>query len=139
MTLAFDHRQPKVSHIGEVHLEGSFKFNGASAPTTIRANWIDSIAHTATGKWTITMKEQYRGWQGLLSGQATLQINADGDLSFAQLGDFDASNGTLVVRVFTEASGTLAAADVAAGSGNGNWGHVSLKLKESTAVDGSGF
>lgn len=139
MSLAFDHRQPKVSHIGEVHLEGSFQFDGSTDPSVIRANWIESISHDATGVWTITMKEQFRGWQGLLSGQVTLQIDANGDLSFAQLGGFNASNGTLVVRVFTEGSGTLAAADVAAGSGPGNWCHVSLKLKESTAVDGSGF
>jgi hypothetical protein len=44
-----------------------------------------------------------------------------------------------VVRVQTESAGTLALADIAPGSNDGNWCNVELTVKYSKAIDGSGY
>lgn len=123
-------------HKGEIILTGIFWTNAGSAPTTIVGNWISSVAHTATGVWTITMKEKYRGWIGLLGAQVSLSMNALG-LSIIQFGAMDLDAGTIIIRAATESGGTLAAADIAANANN--FISVTLHLKYDKSQDGSGL
>lgn len=123
-------------HKDNVVLAGGFQFNGASAPTTTTGRWISSVAHTSTGVWTVTMGTEYWNWQKKIAMTATLELDASA-LSFVTLGAATASAGTLVVRAYTESASTLALADIAAGSNDGNWCHLALVLKYTTAVDGS--
>jgi hypothetical protein len=126
---------------GLVVLPLRFRFNAALAPTdfTGAAHLIESVAHTAAGIWTVTLKPAFRGWRGLVAAAVSLELDAAAVLAVASLGPMLATPGTIVVRSFTEAAGTLAAADLPAGANNGNWCHVLLVLKFSTAVDGSGI
>lgn len=137
MTVAWIREPVEHFHKGVHLIEGSFRFNGASNPTTVRGSAIDSVAHTSTGVWTITLKEEFRNWKGMWR-TGGLELDASG-LSVWHWGAADESAGTLIVRVQTEATGTLALADVASGSNDGNWFHFVLAVKYSTAVDGSGF
>lgn len=137
MTIPWMTEKPATVHKGVVYLEGSFQFNGSSAPTNVVGAFIDSVAHTSTGVWTITLKEEFRSWQGILSRVGSLEFDSS-SLSVFHWGPAAASAGTLVVRVQTESTDTLALADVAAGSNDGNWFHFLLALKYSTVPDGSG-
>lgn len=123
-------------HKGEIILAGSFRPNAASAPTVYRGNWISSIAHTATGVWTITMKEKFRGWQGIVACAVSLRMNALA-LTILQFGAIDLDAGTIIIRGATESGGTLAAADIA--SNANNWIDVVLHLKYDKSQDGSGL
>lgn len=131
-------RYDQQTHIGVVRLHGRFRFNGASAPTSVIGNWVSSVAHTATGVWTVTLAQRFRKWRGPLSAHVSLELDAAA-LTFLQLGALDEAAGTVIVRAFTESAGTLAAADIAAGSNDGNWCHLTLVLKYSTTGDGSGI
>ena len=137
--LATIRRNDQQTHIGVVRLHGRFRFNGSSAPTSLIGNWLSSVAHTATGIWTVTLHNRFAKWRGVVAAHATLEVDANADLSFVQLGALTASAGTVIVRAFTEGAGTLAAADIAAGSNNGNWCHLTLALKYSSTGDGSGI
>lgn len=128
----------QTPHGNEVELMGRFRFNGASAPTSKIGNWIASIAHTATGVWTVTMKDPYKKVYGAYSRQVSLEMDASA-LNVISMGAYDATLGTFIVRVYTEAAGTLALADVAAGSNAGNWCHMRLSLKASNIPDNSGL
>ena len=136
MSYGIQRNDVKTPHKGEVILAGYFYPNGSSTPATVRGSWIDSVAHTATGVWTITMKEKFRGWIGLLGAQVSLSMNALG-LSIIQFGAMDLSAGTIIIRAATESGGTLAAADIAANANNIIF--VTLNLKYSKAEDASGL
>lgn len=130
---------PYSTHKGEFVAHFRFRFNGASAPTSVIGDGIASVAHTGTGIWTVTLDPEFFPTNGTFANQATLEMDADASLSVIQLGKFDKTAGTLVVRVFTETAGTLAAADIAAGSNNGNWAHITMALKVGSAPDGGGL
>lgn len=136
MSYGIQRNDVKTPHKGEIVLSGYFFPNGSSAPATVKGSWISSVAHTATGVWTITMKEKFRGWVGILGAQLSLQMNALG-LSIIQFGAMDMDNGTIIIRAATESGGTLAAADIAAHANNIIF--VTLHLKYSNAEDGSGL
>lgn len=138
MANAFQKYRMTTSHGGNVMLVGRWRFNGASAPTSIKANWITSVARTSTGVWTLTINTAYRSWVANSVVIASLELDAAG-LSFISTGAYSTSAGTLVVRAYTESAGTLAAADIAAGSNNGNWCHMIVINKEETITDGSGL
>jgi len=119
-------------HKGEIILSGHFYPDTAANPSTVRGSWISSVAHTATGVWTITMKEKFRGWIGVLGAHVSLQLNAYAD-SNIQFGAMDLDNGTIIVRAGTAG----VAADIAANANNIVF--VTLHLKYSGAEDGSGL
>lgn len=128
----------QTAHPNEVHLVGKFRFNGASNPTNVRGNWISSVARTNTGIWTVTMKSAYQKLYGAYSRHVSLELDASA-LSMLTMGDYSTTAGTFIVRGYTEAAGTLALADIAAGSNNGNWCHMMLVLKASNVPDNSGL
>lgn len=111
-----------------VILSGRFEFNGASNIASITAVWIDTIVHTATGVWTVTLKPKFRP-QAVLSNQATLELAAAGD-SQINVRPFNISAGTFVIDVQTGA----APADLA----TTNFCSLALHCKYSVSPDGSG-
>ncbi len=114
-----------------VRLTGRFEFNGASAITAaqITAVWIESIAHTATGVWTVTVKPAFRA-QAMLAMQATLELAAAGD-SQVNLRPYNVALGTFIIDVQT---GAATPADLA----TTNFCSLGLDAKYSGAPDGSG-
>lgn len=136
MSYGIQRNDVKTPHKGEIVLAGIFWTNADSNPATVVGSWISSVAHTATGVWTITMKEKFRGWVGLLGCDVSLSMNALG-LSIVQFGAMDLDAGTVIIRAATESGGTLAAADIAANANN--FISVTLRLKYSNADDGSGL
>lgn len=103
-----------------VLLVGGFATNGASAPSAAQlfGNWISSVTHDSTGVYTVTMKPDFRALQLVAKG-ATLSLATVAD-SAVQLGPYNATLGTLVVRTLTAG----AVADIAANADN----FVSLQL-----------
>jgi hypothetical protein len=82
------------------------------------------------------MSKPYKNVRGLISAQVSLQL-ATAALNIVQLGTIDLSAGTIVVRAFLEdIYGILAAADIAAATGNQI--HVSLTFKYANVPDGAG-
>lgn len=134
MTLSLLTTEDKQLHTGIYRVEGKFRFNTASDPTSIIGRGISSVSHDSTGVWTVTLDSELQNAQGVVHMQATLELDAAAD-SHVQVGAFTEAAGTLVVRVHT--GGSLA--DVAAGSNDGNWCHLSIALKFSEAEDGSGL
>lgn len=122
-------------HKNEVILTGGFYPNGSSTPATVVGAWISSVAHTATGVWTITIAERYRAY-ALVSAIVSLRMNALG-LSIIQFGAIDVSSGSVIVRVATEGAGTLVAADIAANANN--FIDVMLVVKTNNTPDGTGL
>lgn len=122
------------THKGEVRLVGSFRPNGASIPTVIRANWILSIAYAATGIWTITMKPAFRKCNRVLSCIVKARFGALEDES-VQCGELDMDAGTIIVRGQTPSTG----AAVTIASDADNWIDIDLVLKYNKAPDGSLF
>lgn len=135
-TYGFQRQTLESSHKGELRFAGSFRPNGSSTPTIWYGNWISSIAHTATGVWTITMKEKYRGLQGILAAIVSARFNAL-SLTVIQLGAIDLDAGTIIIRAATESGGTLAAADIA--SNANNWIDLDISLQYTKTPDGSGI
>jgi hypothetical protein len=134
MTIAWI-KEPLLHFHKDAHLlSGRFRFNTASNPTSVVGSAIESVAHTATGVWTVTLKPEFRGWRGVLSAHCTLELDASAN-AVAHLGPMVASAGTIVVRSLT--AGTLA--NIAAGSNAGNWCHLSLLFKYGISRDGSGI
>ncbi len=138
MAFDFDRQPLETTHKSITVLNGSFRPNGASACTAaqIRANWISSVAHTATGTYTITFKTEFKNLTGLLHASVGLRMGS-GALSQARGGAIDLTNGTFVVYTFTEASDTTALADIAADADS--WIDVSLHMQYAPIVDGSGI
>lgn len=117
-------------------ITGGFAPNGSSAPISV---WgaVKSVVHTATGKWTVTLNDQFKGWVGLICASHALRLTADDDPSFLQFGAISLANGTVVIRAFKETAYTLGQADIAADAGN--LIYFDLELKGSGAPDGSGI
>ncbi len=128
----------KQLHTGIHRIEGRFQFNTASAPTNLIGRGIASVAHTGTGIWTVTLDSSYQSAVGLVCATSSLELDANSDESVIQQGAYTVATATLVIRVFTGAA-TLAAADLAPGSNNGNWCHLNIVLKLSDSEDGSGL
>lgn len=128
----------ETSSKGAVTLFGKFRPNGASDPATanIYGNWISSVVHTATGRWTVTMNTEFRKAQGELAVFAQDTVPAGTALVATKALQPDLSAGTFIVESLTEAAGTLALADIA--SDAAHWIYLSLTIKVSTAPDGSG-
>lgn len=128
----------ETTHKSIVTLEGSFIPNGSGTPAAsgIIGNWIDSVAHTSTGVWTVTIKEGFRGFQGITSKHLTLQFDTASP-SLVQYGAIDLDAGTIVIRVYTESTGTLALADIAADPDNRI--DILIHAKSSPIPDGSGI
>lgn len=135
-TYGFQRQTLESTHKGEVRLSGSFRPNGSSTPTVWYGNWISSIAHTATGVWTITIKEKYRGLQGALAILVSARFNAFSP-TVIQLGAIDLDAGTIVVMAGTESASDIAAADIA--SNANNWIDLELCLQYTKTPDGSGI
>lgn len=83
-----------------VVIHGSFAPAGAGAPTDQKGRGF-TVAHSATGKFTITFTKQY---QHMLSAVATVQHNTDNTDLTAQFGVYTAASRTLVLK--TKAAGT---------------------------------
>jgi len=94
------------------HIPCGFATNAASDPTTFYGRAIESVAHTSTGVWTVTLKSEYRrdmiGYGGLC-----VQLASSADVT-PHFGAYDKSAGTLVIRNLT--GGSLA--DIAADADN---------------------
>jgi hypothetical protein len=124
------------THQAEKRLTGMFVVKGTSAPTSVYGNWIESIAHTATGVWTITIKSRYRSTFGLLGFNVSL-LEATPLGSRVELKSYDLSAGTVVVCAWAEdAYGVAAASDL-----NTSTDKISVELViQSTSIkDGSGL
>jgi hypothetical protein len=128
----------QTPHGSEVELTGRFRFNGSSDPTSKIGNWISSVAHTSTGVWTVTMKDPYKKLYGAYARNVSLEMDASA-LNVINMGAYDEALGTFIIRVYTESAGTLALADIAAGSNDGNWCHMRLSIKASNRPDNSGL
>jgi hypothetical protein len=128
-------------HKSEVILNGKFNPNGSSNPTSamIFGNWIASVAHSATGKWTITMKTPFKGAAGWHSCQVSLGSSTDQPEVSVRHGAIDLSAGTIVVFASDEddTSGISAAADIAYDAAT--FISVSLSVKYDKVPDGSGL
>jgi hypothetical protein len=138
MTYEFQRQTLETTHKSIVEFSGGFLPNGSSACSAshIRANWILSVAHTATGVYTVTMKSEYRNLQGVLSAVGSLRI-AGTALSWGRIGAIDLSAGTIVCYTFTEASDTTALADITQDAGSSF--DIILQLQYAPIVDGSGI
>lgn len=90
----------EVPNKGAVLLMLRFKFNSSSNPTVFTGaeHLINGVTRDAAGIWTITLKEKFRNWQGVLNAQATAEIDADGTSYFLTLGPMNETNGTIEVR-----------------------------------------
>lgn len=93
----------------QVLMAGSFAPAGTGAPTDVRGVGF-TVARTAVGVFTLTLD---RVFSKLISGTATLQLNASAD-SQAQLGAVSLTAKTVVIRVLTAGSD----ADIAANANN---------------------
>lgn len=81
-------------------IAGSFTTAGSSDPSVTTGKGF-TVAHSATGTYTITLDDKY---PGLLAATATLQSSSSSD-SVVQLGDIDVTSAkTLVVRTLTAGS-----------------------------------
>lgn len=90
-------------------INGHFSPNGTGAVTApIGLGW--TVARTGVGVFTITLEDAYKEFE---SGQAQVQLDPAAD-TFAQLGAYDATARTLVLRTLTGG----AAADIASGANN---------------------
>lgn len=107
-----------------------FATNGASAPTTLFGEEISSVAHTATGVWTVTFKTLAA--VTIKHASCHLQLTTATGV-FAQCGAYSAAGGvnpTLVINAGTTASGSWALTDVAAATGSNVW--IQLVVKNSS-------
>lgn len=139
MSLSTILTQERTTLKGTCRIKGSFQFNTGSAPVNITGRDILSVAHTATGVWTITFRPHVNHARGVISlGAPGLELDASA-LTFLTFGAFSTANNTLIVRAYTEATGTLALADIAPGSNRGNWCHIDLTLKYGTEKQGDGI
>lgn len=125
--------RPKV--FGPEIKDIQFRFfpQGASTTPLTKANGflindrgVTSVTRTGTaGTFTVQLLSRYRK---LLSWSPGVQLSAAADITI-QLGDYDATNGTLIVRLLAAATPT----DVAA-NGNNSVGLL-LRFQDSTATD----
>jgi hypothetical protein len=91
--------------------EGSFAPDTANAPTTVRGTgW--TVARESAGLFKITFAEKY---PEMIKATVSLQL-ATKDDKFLQLGTYDATAGTLQIRVWDVSGADVA--DVAANANN---------------------
>lgn len=99
----------------------SFQCNGSGAPTALKGNVnLYSVAKTNTGHYTITFTDAYND---LESAQATLRVAAtEGVANFysVQLGDWNSTAKTLVVRLWLGNNGAAIGAELANLAANTN-------------------
>jgi len=109
-----------------VIIAGAFRPNGTSAvDNTLNKGIGFSVARTNAGIFTITLEDSY---PGLISADASVQLNAVADLK-AQWGAIDVVTAkTLVLNILAVATAT----DIA--SHANNWVHFTLMLKNSTVT-----
>jgi hypothetical protein len=89
--------------------------DSANPVTDVRVNeGAATVVWTSTGTFTVTFADKY---VSLLAAVPMLQL-ASADDKFPQVGSYDASARTLVVRVLDNNAGTIAVADVAANANN---------------------
>jgi len=133
--MSFQRQTLETPHKSNILLSGAFAPNGSSATdaANIRGNWISSVAHTATGIYTVTMRTDFINLK-LVSVLASLRMDTAA-LSVARPGAIDMAAGTIVIYTFTEGGGTLALADIAADSGS--WVDIALTVQYSPVTDGS--
>lgn len=133
---SFSRQTLETTHKSNVALIGSWRPNGASATAAanIRANWITSVTHSATGTYLVTLDTEYRSMNGPVHLSANLRMGS-GALSWARGGAYDSSAGTIVVYTFTEAADTTALADIA--SDADSWVDMTVVFQRSNVVDGS--
>jgi hypothetical protein len=101
----------RIIGYNRVVYEGSFAPDTASAPTTLWGKGF-TVARTSTGLFTLTLDSAVAQIDSVI---ATLQL-ATADDKFCQVGEVDASAGTVQIRVW-DISGA-AVADVAANANN---------------------
>lgn len=129
-------RGVKGTHAGALQVCGAFRFDTATAPSKFTGNTIKSVAHTSTGVWTVTLVDALKNARGVLSlGSPGLELDSSA-LTFLTWGKADFAAGTYIVRAYTESAGSLALADIAAGSNRGNWCHFRMNLKYGTERQG---
>ena len=129
-------RGVKGTHAGVLQVCGGFRFNTASDPTSFMGNTIASVVHTSTGVWTVTLVSALKNARGVISlGAPGLELDSSA-LTFLTWGKADFAAGTYIVRAYTESAGSLALADIAAGSNRGNWCHFRMNLKYGTERQG---
>lgn len=100
----------KVVGKDRVLIHGKFRPDGSSGIVSGSEDghgW--SVARTGVGAYLITLD---KAMPGLVSFTCGVR-EAAGTPTFAQFGDYDASAGTLQLRVMQETSDTTAAADLA--------------------------
>lgn len=91
------------TNVKDVHIY--IPTNGTSAP----ASWVDpgntveDITYSATGEYTITLKDRYQNIVGFI---ATMQAAASNLDMYAQAGEVDLDASTFVVRFKTGATDT---------------------------------
>jgi hypothetical protein len=102
----------ETSNKAEVRVNGGFSPNGSSDPTAFFGRCISSVAHTSTGVWTVTLKNEFKG-MSLYGKYLSVQLAASADVA-AHFGAYDRDAGTLVIRNLT--GGSLA--DIAAATDN---------------------
>lgn len=117
MPFGINHVLDSLKTLGSdrVLLFGGFFTNGASDPATISGDWIASVTHTATGKYTLTFKDAITS---LAAKFPDLSMSTP-DGSYADAGPFTAATATTAATLKLEtrnAGGTLA--DIAAATDN---------------------
>jgi hypothetical protein len=89
----------KSTHLAERRLTGSFVAVNGGNPVSWKGNCISSIARTAEGLWTITMKSKFKNSYTVISRLASFASTTaiDGLVVF---GDIDLSAGTIKLGGF---------------------------------------
>ena len=126
----------KVSNNGLVEHFGSFRPNAASAPTVVKGI-AASVAHTATGVWTVTLPAWMKGTAFSVVGLFVAARFSALSGWVVEGGAIDLSAGTIIIRAGTWAGTTIAATDIA--SDAANWIDFRLVLKATKLPDGSGW
>lgn len=115
----------KTAGTNYLEIKGSFLPDTANTPTGLVGKGIASVAHTATGVFTVTLSDKYSGW---VSGHTSLQMASATNIA-SQFGAIDVVTAkTIVIRTYTP--GTNTAVDIAADAANRVC--FSITVKQST-------
>jgi glucose/arabinose dehydrogenase len=133
MSKAFTTYETDSSQNGVTFLFGSFTPANGASPTasTIRGNCISTVARTAEGLWTVTLKDRFMGGFNLVFAAASYQ-NTTADAGAANIAEVDLSAGTVKL------AGWLAhvADDLAGGTPTIRF---MLAIQSSQIKDGGGY
>jgi hypothetical protein len=95
----------KKETLGIKLVDVDFRFfpNSTTDPagTIDPGNAVAGIVHTSTGKYTVTLRDQ---WKSLVGFSATMQLDGDSEDLYATLGDVDLSAKTVVILTKTGSS-----------------------------------